>query len=113
MWDHDTTNQNPKAAKANQRSNPKASSLDAVAVEVQTITTSLNVQPINLSADIVKKPGYFEIVCRSKPAQVTEVAEGDGDTTFLGEINSLMQNDNGPWKAKLHVRFGDKPERSA
>ena len=59
-----------------------------------------------------KKLGHWEKVCRSRPAQVTEVAEGDSDAAFLGEINSQVQNDK-PWKAKLHIRFGGKPERTA
>ena len=59
-----------------------------------------------------KKLGHWEKVCRSRPAQVTEVAEGDSDAAFLGEINSRVQNDK-PWKAKLHIRFGGKPEHAA
>lgn len=58
-----------------------------------------------------KKLGHWENVCRSKPAQVTEVAEDDSNAVFLGEINSQVMHDR-PWKAELHVRFGDKPERS-
>ena len=45
-----------------------------------------------------KKLGHWEKVCRSRPAQVTEVAEGDSDAAFLGEIDSRVQNDK-PWKA--------------